>query len=53
MLQTLSNYHLIFEYLHKGKGDIFPNIEPIDTICIIKTLEERANKVFGDDSKKY
>lgn len=51
-MQTLSNYHLMFEYLHNGKGDIFPNIEPIDTMRIIKLLEERANLVFGNDFEK-
>ena len=52
MLKSLTNYHLIFELLHDGKGDLFPDIEPIDTNDIIKILEERSNKSFGADVKK-
>jgi hypothetical protein len=52
MLKSLTNYHLIFELLHDGKGDLFPDIEPIDTKNIIRILEERSNKSFGADVKK-
>ncbi len=49
MIKSLSSYHLIFELLYDGKGNIHPDIEPIDTKEIIKILECRANRVFGTD----
>ena len=52
MIKSLSSYHLIFELLYDGKGNIHPDIEPIDTKEIIKILECRANRVFGTDVKK-
>ncbi len=49
MFESMSNYHLLFELLHDGKGDIFPDLEPIDTKQIIRILEKRSNKSFGAD----
>ncbi len=47
MPESLTNYHLLFELLHEGKGNIHPDIEPIDTEQIIKIIEKRADKTFG------
>lgn len=49
MHSSLSNYHLLFELLHDGKGNIHPELEPIDTKLIIDTLEERAGRAFKDN----
>lgn len=49
MLKDLSNYDLLYELLQEGKGEVYPDLEPINTRQIIKILEERASKEFGNN----
>ena len=52
MLKTLSNYDLVYELLQDGKGEVYPDIEPIDTNKIIEILEKRSMETFGNDKRK-
>ena len=49
MLKTLSDYDLVYELLHGGKGEIYPDIEPIDLSQIYKILQERTGLSFNND----
>jgi hypothetical protein len=53
MLQSLSNYHLIYELLHDGQGGIYPDIEPIDVNELLSVLTQRAGNDIGKDINQW
>jgi hypothetical protein len=52
MLKSLSNYDLVYELLQGGKGEIYPDLEPIDINQLYQILQERTGLSFGNDIKK-
>jgi hypothetical protein len=50
-LRTLSTYHLIYELLHDGKGNLYPEIEPISPRSIFDVLWHRHGRQIGDNVK--
>jgi hypothetical protein len=52
MLRSLSNYDLVYELLHDGNGEIYPNLEPIDPEQLYSILQERSGCSFDNDLKK-
>lgn len=53
MLQSLSNYHLIYELLHDGQGGIHPDIEPIDVNELLSVLRQRAGNDLEKDTNQW
>jgi hypothetical protein len=47
-IQTISTCHLIFELLHDGEGNLYPEIEPIGTEVIVGVLRSRHGDLGND-----
>ena len=46
-LRAVSTYHLIFELLHDGKGNLYSDIEPINPKSILDELRDRLGQDLG------
>lgn len=40
-VQTISTYHLIYELLEDGEGNLYPEMEPIARESIVSALQRR------------
>jgi hypothetical protein len=49
----ISTYHLLFEMLKEGRGDLYPQLEPIPLDVIAAALAARTGKNFGTDAERW
>lgn len=53
MLKDLSTYDLIYELVHDGKADLYPDREPLLRDSLLEELESRSRMHFGDDVERW
>jgi hypothetical protein len=52
-LEEISDYHLLYELLKDGRGDLYAELEPIEVRHIMDVLRTRTGKDFGSDASAW
>jgi hypothetical protein len=52
-VEKMSDYHLLYELLKEGRGDLDAELEPIDVGEIARVLKARTGKDFGQDVEAW
>jgi hypothetical protein len=50
-MKRLSTYHLVYELLSDGNGQLYPDLEPMELQEIMKEIGSRHNVSFSDISE--
>lgn len=52
-LEEIGNYHLLYELLKNGRGNLYPELEPIELHKIVNLLKNRSGEDYGSDQEKW
>jgi hypothetical protein len=52
-IDEISNYHLLYELLKEGRGELYPELEPLSQESIAAVLRARTGKDFGRDADRW